>query len=117
MNTEEKQGIGSAVFSSQKNFPKPMSMNPEEKQAIAGESLSSAAKGATIAAASSIATGVAITATPVTTFFGLVTVGTTTAVALPVVVTAGVIGAVAFGGIAGYRKYKKIQAIKKMMGE
>lgn len=85
----------------------------EDHQEIAKAGLSAATKGAAIAAASSIATGVAIVATPVTTFFGLVTLGTTTAIAMPVVVTAGVVGAVTFGAIAGFAKYKKIQKVKK----
>ena len=85
----------------------------EEHQEIAKAGLSAATKGATIAAASSIVTGAAIVATPVTTFFGLVTLGTTTAVAIPVVLTAGAVGAITFGAIAGINKFRKIQKTKR----
>ncbi len=85
----------------------------DDHQEIAKSALTSASKGAAIAAASSILTGAAITSTPVTTFFGLVTLGTTTAVAAPVVITAGVLGAVTFGTIAGYNKYKKVKRINE----
>ena len=89
----------------------------EDHQEIAKSVLTGATKGGAIAAASSILTGVAITATPVTTFFGLVTIGTTTAIAAPVVLTAAAIGAATFGTIAAVHKYRKIQKTKKTFEE
>jgi len=91
----------------------------EDTERVAKDALSAASKGALIGGAASIATGIALVATPVTTFFGLVTLGTAVTVAAPVVAAGAVSGAVICGtaaAIARHRKNKKIKDKFKDLG-
>lgn len=54
-----------------------------------------------ITSALSVVSGLAITQTPVTIFFGLISVGTTAVVSAPIIAGAGVAG-----GIYGYYKHR-----------
>ena len=86
----------------------------EDHQEIAKSLLSGATKGGAIGAASSILSGAAMVSTPITTFFGYVTLGTSVAVAMPVVLTAAAVGAATFGTIAAVNKYRKINKTNKL---
>jgi hypothetical protein len=83
----------------------------QDTQLIMKEAMTGASKGALVAAASSIVGGVAMVSTPVTTLFGLITLGTTTAVALPVVVAVAVGGAVIGGSVAAIQRHQKNKKI------
>ncbi len=83
----------------------------EEHQEIAANALKGATKAGATAAASSVLTGVGMTTVPVK-LFGLITIGTTTVVSMPVVVTIGIAGAVLGGAAAAYavhRRHKKVK--------
>jgi hypothetical protein len=83
----------------------------QDTQLIMKEAMTGASKGALVAAASSIVGGVAMVSTPVTTLFGLITLGTTTAVALPVFLAVAVVGAVMGGSIAAIQRHQKNKKI------
>ncbi len=74
-------------------------------------------KGATTGAAASILSGAALVSTPVTALFGLVTLGTTVAVAMPVVLACAAAGAVATGAMAAYSTHGKIKGIDERFNE
>lgn len=78
----------------------------ERQQRVASSAITGASKGALIAGASSIATGLAMTHTPVLLFW------TAVAVSAPVVLAAAAGGAVVVGAAAGYRRYKQDKAIE-----
>ena len=91
----------------------------EDTQRVAKDAMSGASKGALIGGAASIASGIALVATPVTTFFGLVTIGTVVSVAAPVVAAGAVTGALVCGtaaAISRHRKNKKINEHFKGLG-
>lgn len=70
----------------------------DEDEHICAEAAGGAATGGILAAASSIATGIAVGSTPVK-LLGLITLGTTTAISWPLVLAVGAGGAL-LGGIA-----------------
>lgn len=78
------------------------------------DTISGASKGALYGGALSIATGVALVATPVTTLFGLVTLGTTVAVAAPIVAAGAAAGAVVGGTAAAAKRYHKDKKNKEL---
>lgn len=83
----------------------------EDTQLIIKDAMTGASKGAVVASAASIVGGLAMVSTPVTTLFGLITLGTTTAVAFPVVAAVAVGGAVVGGSIAAIKRHKKNKEI------
>lgn len=85
----------------------------QDTQLIVKEAMTGASKGALMAAAASIVGGVAMVSTPVTTLFGLITLGTTAAVALPVVAAVAVGGAVVGGSVAAIQRHRKNKKIHK----
>jgi hypothetical protein len=86
----------------------------EDHQEIAKAFLSGVTKGGALGAASSIISGIAMTTTPITTLFGYITIGSSVAVAGPVVLTAAAVGAATFGTIAVVSRYRKIRKTNKL---
>ncbi len=89
----------------------------QDTHLILKEAMAGASKGALLSSAASIVGGVAMVSTPVTTLFGLITLGTTTAVALPVVAAVAVGGAVVGGTAAAIQRHRKNKKIHKQFGE
>ncbi|GAB4135073.1 hypothetical protein [Thermopirellula anaerolimosa] len=83
---------------------------------IATEALKGASKGALLASAASIVSGVAMATVPIKVL-GIVTVATATTVAAPVVGAIAVGGAVVGGAGAAYAAYRKQAKIEKQFRE
>lgn len=76
------------------------------------DGLKGATKGSVVASASSIVSGYAMVDVPVKVL-GLVTVGTSTAVSAPIVLTFAATGAVLCGTITAYSSYKAKEKVHK----
>jgi len=85
----------------------------EEHQRIAKDAFTGARKGALLAGAASIVSGVALTTTPVTAFFGFITIGSAVAVALPIVATVAAGGAIVGGTAAAISRHRRDEKIKR----
>jgi hypothetical protein len=79
----------------------------ETQQRVAAAALKGASKGAGIGAAATIVGGAALVYTPVLFFWTAVTISA------PVVIAGAAIGAAAVGAAAGYKQFKKDQAIRE----
>ena len=90
--------------------------NMKDHKKAAVDAAKGATKGAAIASASAILTGVAMTSVPVK-LLGLFTVATTTLVSASVLVPVAVGGAVVGGGAAAYLSYRKQARTKKQFDE
>ena len=84
----------------------------QDTQLIVKEAMTGASKGALVAAASSIVGGVAMVTTPAITILGI-GIGTSIAVALPVVAAVAVGGAVVGGSVAAIHRHRKNKKIHK----
>jgi predicted RND superfamily exporter protein len=84
----------------------------QDTQLIVKEAMTGASKGALVAAASSIVGGVAMVTTPAITILGI-GIGTSIAVALPVVAAVAVGGAVVGGSVAAIQRHRKNKKIHK----
>ena len=84
----------------------------QDTQLIVKEAMTGASKGALLAAASSIVGGVAMVTTPAITILGI-GIGTSIAVALPVVAAVAVGGAVVGGSVAAIQRHRKNKKIHK----
>ena len=84
----------------------------QDTQLIVKEAMTGASKGALVAAASSIVGGVAMVTTPAITILGI-GIGTSIAVALPVVAAVAVGGAVVGGSVAAIQRHHKNKKIHK----
>ena len=84
----------------------------QDTQLIVKEAMTGASKGALMAAASSIVGGVAMVTTPAITILGI-GIGTSIAVALPVVAAVAVGGAVVGGSVAAIQRHRKNKKIHK----
>ena len=84
----------------------------QDTQLIVKEAMTGASKGALVAAASSIVGGVAMVTTPAITILGI-GIGTSIAVALPVVAAVAVGGAVVGGSLAAIQRHRKNKKIHK----
>jgi len=80
-------------------------------QEIAASGIKGATKGAAVAGAASILSGVAMATVPVK-ILGFITVGSSAFVALPVVAIVAAGGAIVGGLTAAYANYRKQQAIE-----
>lgn len=84
----------------------------KDTQLIVKEAMTGASKGALVASAASIASGVAMVTTPAITILGI-GIGTSIAVALPVVAAVAVGGAVVGGSVAAIQRHRKNKKIHK----
>ena len=84
----------------------------EETQLIAGAAASNAIYGGMAAATISVASGAAIITTPVK-ILGLITIGTTTTISLPIVIGAGLVGAAVVGAGAACYKKREINLVNR----
>lgn len=84
----------------------------QDTQLIVKEAMTGASKGALMAAAASIVGGVAMVTTPAITILGI-GIGTSIAVALPVVAAVAVGGAVVGGSVAAIQRHRKNKKIHK----
>jgi hypothetical protein len=84
----------------------------QDTQLIVKEAMTGASKGALVASAASIASGVAMVTTPAITILGI-GIGTSIAVALPVVAAVAVGGAVVGGSVAAIQRHRKNKKIHK----
>jgi predicted RND superfamily exporter protein len=84
----------------------------QDTQLIVKEAMTGASKGALIASAASIVGGVAMVTTPAITILGI-GIGTSIAVALPVVAAVAVGGAVVGGSVAAIQRHRKNKKIHK----
>ena len=87
----------------------------KETENIISDGIKDGVKGGVVAAASSVITGAAITTVPVTVFIFWVV--PTKEISVPIIVSAGVAGAIIGGGISAYLAHKKNNKIKKEFDE
>ena len=83
----------------------------KNKKDIITSGLTGAAKGACVAAAGSIISGVAMTSVPVQIMW--ITVASTTIISAPIVVSVAIGGAVVGGAAAAYANYRKQKGIEE----
>lgn len=84
----------------------------KDTKAIILSGVTGATKGATVAGASAILSGIAMASVPIK-FLGFITVGASTVVSAPVVMTLGVAGAIVGGTAAAVANYLKQSRIEK----
>lgn len=89
----------------------------QDTHLVIKDTLTGASKGALLASAASIVSGVAMVTTPSTAFFGLITLGATTAVAFPVFASVAVGGAIVGGATAAILRHKKNKKIHKQFAK
>lgn len=91
-------------------------MNASEKNYVIRQAFKGGSSSGTLAAAGSIVSGVGLASVPITTCFGLITIGTATVVALPVVLGCATAG-LAIGAAAGaYRAYSEVRDVNNALG-
>ena len=83
---------------------------------IGTDAAKGASKGALVAGAASIISGVAMASVPVK-ILGLITIGTSVAVAAPVVASVAVGGAIVGGAAAAYASHRKQAKIEKQFNQ
>ena len=84
----------------------------QDTQLIVKEAMTGASKGALVASAASIVSGVAMVATPSTSIlWGLITFGASSVVAFPVVASVAVGGAIVGGAAAAIQRHQKNKKI------